>query len=255
MTRRAAFAVIRVLASLWRLLPFGLRRRLLFGLLVVEGHAGAPRESLGHLFTVLDDMDRLISRRAMDMEGGIHPKHRLMRYHDFFIDRIPAGSRVLDVGCGYGSVARSIAQRVADVQVTGIELDAGRLEEARRRNADLPNLRLVAGDALKDLPAETFDVVVLSNVLEHLDGRPAFLRALATRYGNPKVLIRVPLFERHWHMPLRRELGVNYFSDPEHRIEHTLAEFQAEVAEAGYAVREQLTLWGEIWADCVQGLD
>ena len=51
-------------------------------------------------------------------------------------------------------------------------------------------------------------------------------------------------------MPLRRELGVNYYSDPDHKIEHTIAEFEAEMADAGLAVSELLTPWGEIWATC-----
>lgn len=246
----AALKAVAAVARIWGLLPWSLRRRLCFGLLVLEGYAAPPAQGLKHLFTLADDFDRLLSRRAMDYEGGIHPKHRLMRYHDFFVDRIPAGARVLDVGCGYGAVSRTIAQRVAGVQVTGIELDAGRLAQARTRNADLTNLRLVAGDALKDLPDERFDVVVLSNVLEHLDGRAGFLRQLITLYGGPRILIRVPLFERHWHLPLRREVGANYLSDPEHTIEHTLAEFRAEMAEAGLQVDELSTLWGEIWADC-----
>ena len=49
---------------------------------------------------------------------------------------------------------------------------------------------------------------------------------------------------------MRRELGVNYFSDPTHFIEHRLDEFAAEIAAAGLRVTEQRTVWGEIWAEC-----
>jgi hypothetical protein len=58
------------------------------------------------------------------------------------------------------------------------------------------------------------------------------------------------MFERHPNMALRRELGVNYFSDPTHTIEHTLAEFDREVADSGLVIVERQTLWGEIWAWC-----
>ena len=106
------------------------------------------------------------------------------------------------------------------------------------------------GDATRDLPAEHWDVIVLSNILEHVDDRVGLLRELVRRNSPGRLLIRVPLFERHWHLPLRRELGVEYFSDPTHRIEYTVAEFEAEVSAAGLVIVGRQTLWGEIWAHC-----
>jgi hypothetical protein len=47
---------------------------------------------------------------------------------------------------------------------------------------------------------------------------------------------------------MRRELGANYFSDPDHKIEPMLSEFRMETNEAGLAVDELMTVWGEIWA-------
>jgi hypothetical protein len=41
---------------------------------------------------------------------------------------------------------------------------------------------------------------------------------------------------------------VYYYSDDDHKIEHTRAEFRAEVQKAGLEVDELLTLWGEIWS-------
>jgi hypothetical protein len=91
-------------------------------------------------------------------------------------------------------------------------------------------------------------VVVLSNVLEHISDRPGFLAALIATTSAKRFLIRVPLFERDWKMPLRRALGVNYYSDPDHKIEPTQAEFREETARAGLAIDELITPWGEIWA-------
>jgi hypothetical protein len=51
-------------------------------------------------------------------------------------------------------------------------------------------------------------------------------------------------------MPLRRELGVSYFSDSDHKIEHKFDEFYAELDEVDIKVIELHTLWGEIWAVC-----
>jgi hypothetical protein len=60
----------------------------------------------------------------------------------------------------------------------------------------------------------------------------------------------VPLFERHWQVAMRRALGVSYFSDPTHYIEHSLDEFAGEIDAAGLEITERLTLCGEIWAVC-----
>jgi hypothetical protein len=68
----------------------------------------------------------------------------------------------------------------------------------------------------------------------------------STRAG--RFLIRVPLFERDWKLPMRRAVGANYYSDPDHKIEPSIPEFRAETAEAGLAITEMLTMWGEIWA-------
>jgi hypothetical protein len=100
------------------------------------------------------------------------------------------------------------------------------------------------------VPPGNWDVIVLSNVLEHVADRVSFLRGLQSASQAPRMLVRVPLFERDWQMPLRRELGVNYFSDDDHKIEHRLEEFHAELASANFHAVEIMTLWGEIWADC-----
>ena len=222
---------------------------MIFGLLVVESRIGGPRDSLKRLFSIIDRLDVVVSERATALEGGEHPKHRLTRYHDFFVDRIAPGSRVLDIGCGYGAVARSIARRVEGAEVLGIDFSTANIDQARA-NDNPPNIRFIAGDALVDLPEGPWDTIVLSNVLEHIDERVPFLRRLVDTVAPKSILIRVPLFERHWHLPMRRELGVNYFSDPTHHIEHTLAEFDDEIGRSGLALIERQTLWGEIWAHC-----
>ena len=63
------------------------------------------------------------------------------------------------------------------------------------------------------------------------------------------ILIRVPLFERDWRVPLKQELGVEWRLDPTHEIEYTIESFAEEIAEAGLTVSLQEIRWGEIWAE------
>jgi SAM-dependent methyltransferase len=247
--KSAALSAASALSLLYRLVPAGLRRVLVSGLLTVDSRIGPPDQSLRRLFRIQDDLERLINERAMALGRGEHPKHRLTRYHDFFVARIPAGARVLDIGCGYGAVARTIARRVEGARVTGIDSSAERIAEARAAD-NPPNLTFVEGDALAAIPEGPWDAVVLSNILEHLEGRVAFLRRIVATAAPRRILIRVPLFERSWQVPMRRELGIGYFSDPTHVIEHTLDEFDREMRDAGLEIVASSVLWGEIWAEC-----
>jgi len=247
--KRAALAAAGFAGKLAAALPAGLRRKLLFALLVLESRTGTPAEALKRLFAIADDLDMVIDERATAYGDGAHPKHRLTHYHDYFVGHIGDGDRVLDIGCGLGFVARAIAKARPQVKVVGVDIDAANIDAAQR-GTNPPNLEFRHADATLRLPEGEFDVVVLSNVLEHLDERPAFLRRVVAATQAHVVLIRVPLFERDWRLPMRRELAISYFSDPTHRIEHTLAEFAAEIAAADLALVEQRLMWGEIWALC-----
>ena len=233
---------------LWQLLPAKWREFVITALIVVDSR-GDPKKGLAQLFAVEERLDWVISERAMAYEGGIHPKHRLIAYHDFFVTNIAAGARVLDIGCGNGAVAASIASRVADSTVVGVDRNKPRLAQARARHG-LANLSFLEGDARRDLPPGRWDAIVLSNILEHIEDRVGLLRDIIRQTEPQRILIRVPLFERDWSMALRKEIGVNYFSDEEHFIEPTVSELVEEVRAAGLEPGQTSTLWGEIWMVC-----
>ncbi|MDH4176396.1 MAG: class I SAM-dependent methyltransferase [Thermoleophilia bacterium] len=205
------------------------------------------RKALTELFLATDDVEAALDLGALDYGGGVHPKHRLTGYHDFFVDRIAEGEVALDVGCGIGSVAHDIAVR-SRARVIGIDTSPWSLEVARRRFAH-PDVTYVHADALTYAPDEPVDVAVLSNVLEHIATRVALLRSLRERAGAKRVLIRVPHVDRHWAVPLREELGLSSFSDPTHELEYTLELLGEELAAAGWRMGEPTLRWGEIWVE------
>ncbi|HUF01631.1 MAG TPA: class I SAM-dependent methyltransferase [Gaiellaceae bacterium] len=239
--RRAPLRPLRVL------FPFGLWRRL-FRLWLAVIRAQPDREkAMRELLEVHDVAFQGMDRGAIDYDGGIHAKHRLTRYHDFFVERIRPGERVLDVGCHKGELAIDIAERTG-ATVVGIDRSPWALEQARGRFSH-SNVTYVEADALAFAPDEPFDVVVLSNVLEHLGPRVEFLRGLRDRVGATCLLIRVPVLERDWTVPLRRELGLAYFSDPEHEVEYDVDLLRTELSAAGWEMREPVLAWSEIWAE------
>jgi SAM-dependent methyltransferase len=204
-------------------------------------------EALRFLFRLDASLYTLQGLQSIRYGGGVHTKHRHIHYHDFFVQHVRAGERVLDIGCGIGAVAYDLAAK-AGAEVTGIDQHAPYLEQARQQYAH-PRVRYLLGDARSDLPAERFDVIVMSNVLEHLEQRVAFLREVQARYQPARWLIRVPVFERDWRVPLKKELGLDYRLDPTHFIEYTQETFAAELGQAGLAITHQEVRWGEIWAE------
>lgn len=206
-----------------------------------------PDEALRFLFRLDAALYPLHGQQAIAYDGGIHTKHRHMCYHDFFINRIQAKARVLDIGCGIGAVAYDVADK-AGAEVVGIDLNAENIAKAQQQYAH-PGVTYQVGDVLKDLPPGAFDVIILSNVLEHLPQRPNFLRQVQHVANPSRILIRVPLFERDWRVPLKRELGVEWRLDPTHETEYTLESFAAEISAANLEIVHQEVRWGEIWAE------
>jgi len=239
--------VASFLAVVWRVIPYRLRQTFIKGLMVLETR-GDPTKGLARAFAMEDSLLHVLNERALALGHGIHPKHHLTQYHDFFIQRISDRDRVLDVGCSTGEVARSIAQAHPAAQIMGVELDKLKFDGAVNFPCNPPNLKFFHGDATKDLPEGGWNVIVLSNVLEHIADRIGFLKALCRHTQCHRLLIRVPYFERDWSIPMRRELGVNYFSDSDHKIEHTREEFKDEMTQAGLVIDEIHYRWGEIWA-------
>lgn len=205
--------------------------------------------ALLRLLLVLDNvLYRYTSLAAVRYGGGLHPKHRLTAYHDFFARHIGDGDRVLDIGCGLGVVDYDVVTRTGAF-VTGVDHDAAAIAHAQQRYRH-DRLRFVVGDAWTAAAGQAFDVVVLSNVLEHLDDRVEFLTTIRMKIAPRRLLIRVPLFERDWRVPLKAELGVDYRLDPTHRIEYRESEFRDDVRRGGFTVLETEIRWGEIWAVC-----
>jgi 2-polyprenyl-3-methyl-5-hydroxy-6-metoxy-1,4-benzoquinol methylase len=136
----------------------------------------------------------------------------------------------------------------AEALVTGIDLDINNVAMACQRFSH-PNLQFIHGDALQELPSGPFETIVISNVLEHFEHRVEFLKATQTEIDPLRWLIRVPMINREWRVPMRRELGMYYFNDPTHYIEYTQCSFEDEMQAAGLAITHSQINWGEIWAE------
>ncbi|MCI5130093.1 MAG: class I SAM-dependent methyltransferase [Candidatus Electrothrix sp. EH2] len=203
-------------------------------------------EALRQVFQLERELYNLEGDLAVKYGNGVHTKHRHLNYHDFFVQNIEPEESVVDLGCGIGAVAFSIAEKRGCL-VTGVDLSSDNIDQANKKFQH-PNITYLQGDVTDVLPETHYDVVVLSNVLEHLRHRTQFLRKVVQTVKPQKFLIRVPLFERDWRVPLMKELGVDWRLDPTHEIEYTRKDFEQEMLEAGLTILRSEIHWGEIWA-------
>lgn len=80
------------------------------------------------------------------------------------------GMRILDVGCGTGSITRDIAEYIGkEGSVTGIDNTLGFIESGKKNYGDVKNLELLHVDLFTYDPEKKFDLIVSARVLQWLD--------------------------------------------------------------------------------------
>lgn len=183
-----------------------------------------------------------ISQLAIELNNGIHPKHSIMDYGQFFLDQISPEDKILDAGSGTGLISYRLAGKAK--YVLGVDNNKKSIEEAQRKYQK-PNLRFVVADLNKYQTEEKFDKIVLSNVLEHIEHRVELLKNLSKIAET--ILLRVPLITRDWLTAYKKSKGFPYKLDPTHETEYTEDELKKELTEAGWTIVRGQTNWGEWW--------
>jgi SAM-dependent methyltransferase len=105
---------------------------------------------------------------------------------------IPTGSICLDVGCGAGDVTFDLARAVGPTgRVLGVDLDATKLELARREGAQwrLANVTFETGDVVAWESREVFDVAYARFLLTHLREPGLLLSGLRRRIREGGAMI------------------------------------------------------------------
>lgn len=104
----------------------------------------------------------------------LHASRRAAIQAAFFLPYLQAEMKLLDCGCGSGSITVGLAQALARGAVTGIDLSEVEVGRARSRaaTAGLSNLHFEVGNVYRlAFPNESFDAIFSHNLLEHV-GEP-----------------------------------------------------------------------------------
>ena len=111
----------------------------------------------------------------------------------YLVPRLVPGCRLLDVGCGPGTLTVDLARHVAPGDVVGVDAAAAVVEEAAAHAAEagVSNASFVTGDFREvGFDAGTFDVVHAHQVLQHLADPVGALAAMA-RLAAPGGVVAV----------------------------------------------------------------
>ena len=142
-------------------------------------------------------MERVVYDRMAELDG-LHWWYRARReILAALIQRrigLPTGARILEIGCGTGHNVLML-QRFG--QVDAIEIDpAARAVASKRLGRKVGDASL---PALEGIPENTYDMVAILDVLEHVDADREALASIARRLRpGGKILITVPAHPWMW---------------------------------------------------------
>ncbi|MTJ80936.1 MAG: methionine biosynthesis protein MetW [Telmatospirillum sp.] len=180
-----------------------------------------------------------MSRRDNRAGAGIRVDLQLIA------DMISPGARVLDIGCGEGTLLDHL-NRSKQVDGRGIELSM-----AGVRAAVAQGLSVIQGDAdtdLKDYPPGAFDYVVLSQTLQ-ATREPRHVLEQMLRIGRHAIVsfpnfghwrVRLSLL-RHGRMPVTETLTYQWHDTPNIHL-CTISDFHVLCAELGIVIERAISL-------------
>lgn len=158
---------------------------------------------------------------------------------------VAPGARVLDLGCGDGTLLRHLWQ-TRQAPGYGVEIDDAQVIECIRNDVNV--LQMDLEDGLSAFRDGSFDYVVLSETLQAIHHQEALLREML-RVGR-EAIVSFPNFG-FWrarlqiavggHMPVSRELPYQWYDTP--NVHHcTLVDFEDLCARLEIRVLERIVL-------------
>lgn len=153
-------------------------------------------------------------------------------------DWIPANSRILDLGCGDGTLLNHLAA-TKNVHGYGLEIDPANVITCIAKGLNVIQADLDEG--LRDFDSQAFDVVVMTQALQALQ-RPDTVVSEMLRVGK-KAIVTFPNFG-HWRarkavfsgrMPVTASIPERWYDTPNIHL-CTVADFEDLTALRGWVI-------------------
>ncbi len=136
--------------------------------------------------------DAVAARWGKRAGAGKYYHRRLARILRFLV---PPGLKVLELGCGSGDLLAGLAPGAG----VGVDFSPAMIAAARARH---PALTLVCADASDLELHDTFDVIILSDLINDVWDAQKVLEAVS-RHATRDTRVIMNFYSRVWEMPLR----------------------------------------------------
>ncbi len=155
------------------------------------------------------------AHRFWDVDGEFKPLHKLNPVRARYVqERCElANSRVLDVGCGGGLLAETLAR--AGAQVTAIDLAPSMVETARLHALDSGlqiDYRIESAEQLLNTQAAKYDVLTCMEMLEHVPD-PAATVAVLGKLVRPGGHVFISTINRNFKSFMLAIVGAEYVAN------------------------------------------
>jgi SAM-dependent methyltransferase len=186
----------------------------------------------------------------------------------YLLPHLKPHMKILDVGCGPGTITADLAERVPQGHVTGIDTAPGIVEQARVLAGESSNIDFATGDVYAlDYPDDTFCVVHAHQVLQHLTDPVGALREMrrvckpggliAARDGDYGAMVwypDIPVLGDWLDLYHRVARGNGGEPDAGRRLhvwarEAGLTDVTVSSSTWTFASQQERAWWGGLWAD------
>jgi len=168
----------------------------------------------------------------------IHPKHLVKDKQQWYLKEINHNDFVLDLGCGNGQQTIKVAKKCK--KVIGLDYNYQQLHIARKiaEDQDVKNVEFRQSnlEAKLKFKSNFFDKIFCLDVLEHIYNRKLLLNEIKRLLKKNGILfISVPNKNTSWKK-IQKKAGLNYYADPDHKIEYSLKQIKLILIKAGFLI-------------------